>query len=359
VTVIFISAIFSSVDVAIGAGYVSLTGGSTLNFQSINLSKVSQGLLPEPLEVSPVTFAKAEEITIVKNFRQAKASNTSLLQLIPLDKMLPLKELAAALQPALTNVINKAMLPKSVEDSINQTIYELTSSNNLEQFAKQDADSLFGPDVMSKTDDMMSRIDNFSENGCLDETYIDDLREYTRANNDFFTYLPSHLSHVNDTINALPDQIRDLAKDVKTQFIGGFTRSDGIVSALMSVLTTVWEAADTFGMTPIVHVTNLLNNVFIWPLPYWASCISISAHFLILGQVIVVIELWIRRRNQMSHDSVLDDFLTGSGSSSSSSSDRSRSKDEKDDIAYWSRREPEVVSDGSPSSMFFPSSTPV
>jgi hypothetical protein len=299
VTVIFIGAVFSSADVAIGAGYISIAGGSTLNFQTVNLSKISEGVLPEPLEISPVALAKAEEITIIKNFRQAKASNTSLLQLIPLDKMLPLKGLAAALQPALTNVINKAVLPKSIEESISQTIDELASSSNREQFAKQDAGSLFGPNVMSETADMMTNgIESLSQNDCLDEAGIDDLRDYTSANNDFFTHLPARFSHVNDTMDALPDQMRDLAKDLVTQFIGGFTRSDGIINTLVSVLGAISETVDTFGMTPIVHVTHLFNNVVIWPLPFWASCISISAHFLILGQAIVVIELWVRRRNQ-------------------------------------------------------------
>jgi hypothetical protein len=295
--VVFISIIFSCVDIGIGTAYVSVAGSDSLHFQTIDLSKVSQDFLTTPLQIGSVALPKAETITIIKNFLEAKAGEAKLFDLIPLDKMLPLKELAGQLGPALKAVIATAKLPKSINDSIQETIDELAKDDNVKQFRKQDSDSLFGPDARNKTQDMLENVITALRTGrCLGDSEIGDLEVYTTANSEFFGSLSSRLSRVNNTLNELPTELRGMVDDVPNKFKEGF---NGLVDALMVVLEGVWEPIGKFDVKPVVHVTHLVNNVLVWALPYWASCMSISAHLLIVAQAVLVIELWVRRRNQL------------------------------------------------------------
>jgi hypothetical protein len=115
----------------------------------------------------------------------------------------------------------------------------------------------------------------------------------------------------------------------------------------------VWPAVDRFDMKPVIHVTNMLQNVILWALPYWATCVSICAHFLILGQIIIVIELWARRRDLLpGTDESSTSSMSSQKSSSSSSSHTPSGDDYKDEgseqtIEYESKRPPEQTAKGS------------
>jgi hypothetical protein len=77
--VVIVGVIFNVLDVAIGEAYVSAAGGDALRLADINLSSLSQGVLPTPLAIPAIPLAKASDLTIVKNIREADATKATLL----------------------------------------------------------------------------------------------------------------------------------------------------------------------------------------------------------------------------------------------------------------------------------------
>jgi hypothetical protein len=164
--------------------------------------------------------------------------------------------------------------------------------------------------------------------------------------------IPARLAHVTSSLDTVKQRLPGLTDEIVIKFKQGFTdQSNGVVKVLVDLLNAVWPSVNRFGVKPIVHVSNLMQNIGLWALPFWATCVSISAHFLILGQIIIVIELWARRRDMMPLDGAESDDEYGSGrslSGSSSSSSHSPSGSDADPnassdrtIEYESKRPPD------------------
>jgi hypothetical protein len=176
------------------------------------------------------------------------------------------------------------------------------------------ATALFGADVLNTTERLLNAL---TEHQCGID--VGQWTDYLHKNTAYFNeYVPNRLQNVSAALDSLPGRVNNLTLNIVKEFKNGFTGPNGMFTALMKLLKNVWPAADQFSVKGIVQVSNMLQNVFLWGISYWATCMSISAHFLIIGQVFIVIGLWVRRRGQLRGNGNWSDSL---GSLSGSSGD--------------------------------------
>jgi hypothetical protein len=341
--VILFPIIFELLDVGIGVAYETAFGSSSLSFKQIELSDLSRGIITEPLAVKSITLAKAGDIKIFKSFQEADATKATLLTLLPLDKMLPLDELATNLMTALETVVTRATLPTKVNQSIQDTLNNLIKSQD--QLLKVNATSLFSAEAVNATANLLTALENSGSQECGIPIAV--FQDFIEQNNKYFTEIvPQRLQNVSKVVIGIPQRIQELTTKIVDGFKEGLAGSGGIFPALTDLLRQVWPTADGFSMKGIVHVSNMLQNVFLWGISYWVTCVSICAHFLIVGQIFIVLELWARRKGQLpgtGAGSKSSGSLASAGSSSSRSS-RTRSgtepaKDESEvTVEYESKR---------------------
>jgi hypothetical protein len=96
----------------------------------VDLSDLTDGVLQNALQIDEIKLSSGDDITILKNMREADANSATILGPFQLDTMFPLEEIAENFDDALNNVLAGARLPGGVNQSIKDTIEEINNPEN-------------------------------------------------------------------------------------------------------------------------------------------------------------------------------------------------------------------------------------
>jgi hypothetical protein len=77
---------------------------------------------------------------------------------------------------------------------------------------------------------------------------------------------------------------------------------DGVVTSVCAFLSAIYPAARKLDIGNFIRILSWFQNVFLWGFGFWGGCVSLGSYFGMIGMVVVVLELWLRRVGMMARD---------------------------------------------------------
>lgn len=292
-----------------------------LHLHDIDLAGLTDHILDGQIKLGPFDLGSPDKLHLWTNLMNADANDANLSKIIPILDILPLTKIFQDLVSGFSKIVGTNLhLPEEIDDAISDLEDLLGGMNEL---ARTDYRALFG--VNDDSDDVVKVI-----NQLIDSCERPKWSEILGGMREWFQGINSNLAGtavVRDEIEAthLP-YLRDNLESVIGNGLGK------IVNATADLFIKWAEGlANNINLKGIVHLVNLVQDAMIWGFAYWGTCVSIAAHFVIIGLIILVIEVWVRRTNLMPDDGASsvpqssDRDLSSQSSSSSSSSSKSSS----------------------------------
>jgi hypothetical protein len=114
---------------------------------------------------------------------------------------------------------------------------------------------------------------------------------------------------VKATIGAMPGKIAALVEDEGEPtniltVLRNFLRA--LFQLVEELFKIIWPALKTLDIGPIIRVTNLVQDVFIWPIAYLVTCVSIGTHWIVFGQLVVSVQLWRAHKHMKKDDNAVE-----------------------------------------------------
>jgi hypothetical protein len=273
------------VDSAIGQFYETTVGKGQLEISPLDLKAMTRGIIARPIDIAPMSIPGGSEVAILAPFLRAEAANSSLLDLFKFQELLPFAEMGKNVRDGVTAAVAGAKLPDDVSHMISDV------KKRIEAGLPKDWLTLLGADPIQVIDGINSTPGLSSCYNYKDYLVISaDCRSACITALNALDSLGKGLSRLPDAIAKIPDPA--LGKGT------AFMLELGDVIARL--LEEFWPALDILPLEPFVHTSNYLQNAAFWSTEYMGTCWSIGAHLIIIGQVIAVVGLWVRRKHMMN-----------------------------------------------------------
>ncbi|OHT16401.1 hypothetical protein TRFO_02637 [Tritrichomonas foetus] len=304
----------------------------TIQIPDINLTNVTHGVI-DVIHFDPVRFN--EKIYFMKHFLEANLDD-SLLKAANLKKWLPIPQLGSFMNMTFTNLANSANLTifsdmvTSMQTQINQNI-----PKSLDQIMGSDFN--FTEKIsearnnIEKLRQLMNQTKGTNFSNCTAtenelNTIIEAVNLTEAGYSRLFPIYDDALMIINNgVLLGLASLINTFDASIKILF--GETGN-----SIQIITTNLYSILDSTTARPLIGLINMARTSMLYEFTFFCLLSSIAAHLFMVGEFIMVINLWIRRRGMNDQPEIT--FSTDYSSSSFASKSDNSSNDYGSKISF-------------------------
>jgi hypothetical protein len=278
-----------SADYLIARWYENVTS-PVFTLPDLSFSKITGGIMPGSAPLATLPLLDANSLKMVDTFIGAASEDVSAFEAalgVNFEAFLPLEKFASEFETAFASIKNQHSIPPEVIAALALAGQEYATWSAAIAQARTIPGIFGGHDVAAE-------LQAFIDHDCPATWHPSQALRHAEL-----VALAAKLQEQLDATAdlpvlpaALPAGLGDLDQVV----------ADGIgeiVAASVAFIRKIWPVARTLNPGNLIAISNWFQNVFLWGFGQWGACASIAGFFAILGCVVMVLELWLRRVGMM------------------------------------------------------------
>jgi hypothetical protein len=323
--VYLVQEVINAGDHAVSGVYDKVMGGDKLQLAKVDLNSLVPGgyLAGMVLEFDPIGLPgyKNKSIRPLRNWIEGHAKVGKVFpitNILPVDQWIPLDNVGKVLNKAVQRVLPSLALPGEISTTVHNAVGSINGAGILNS-VPTDLSALLGIEstamIVTTADEAqaaLARLAQAAPQGFGINCNPNSRQFHDQADNlvDAMSEFATSMAGVKQAITDMPDKILELIED-KNKPTNALTVLrkflSGLFDVLEDILSMIWPALKAFDFGPVVRVTNLFQDVLVWPIAYMVTCVSIGTHLIIIGQLVVSVQLWRAHQHMKKDDNAVED----------------------------------------------------